>query len=205
LTNDEENYLRQIKDHFEKNNKYHSLILVVNKTDSMFTSNEKKSVVRFLDYLRTKLNDLSYKNFVILGCSALTYFSANELSNIKELSELNNLEGDDLILFIRQNQEKYKKTSEYIKLSFTNDMLNNLSDFYGIDGTINTVKEYSKFPQLLQFTNNLLEKKIMNEKINLASIKISQYLSIIETDFSQEFKNELKEVFSKLKELNNLL
>ncbi len=76
LTKSEEEFFRDIKSVFEEHNKIYSFIVVVNKLDLMYLSEEKKSAVRFIDFLRSKLKELGYKGFIVLGVSALQYFYA---------------------------------------------------------------------------------------------------------------------------------
>ena len=86
LSTDEDELLKSIKLEFEKHNKFYSLVVVVNKLDDMFISEcENKSVVRFLDYIRCKLNDLGYSEFVVMGTSARSYFDIIKVCRIDRI------------------------------------------------------------------------------------------------------------------------
>ncbi|MBK5242834.1 GTPase [Clostridium sp.] len=105
LSTDEDELLKSIKLEFEKHNKFYSLVVVVNKLDDMFISEcENKSVVRFLDYIRCKLNDLGYSEFVVMGTSARSYFDiikicridSDIIKSLGEMEPIGKLKGSQL-------------------------------------------------------------------------------------------------------------
>ena len=90
LTESELAYLQDIKELFERNNKYYSLVFVVNKLDLRYGTDNDKSVTRILDFMRTQLinRDENLKDCIIMGTSALQYFSCMKAPTLPHCEEL---------------------------------------------------------------------------------------------------------------------
>ena len=105
---EQESFSRDIKTAFEAHNKIYSFIVVVNKLDLMYLSEEKKSAVRFIDFLRSRLKTPGYSGFIVLGISALQYFYAQKVLNIKECADLNTDDGEAFRICINALLERYQ-------------------------------------------------------------------------------------------------
>jgi len=69
LESDEEEFLKHLKTEFEKYGKVHSFVIIVNKMDQRFLSEDtNRSSTRILDYIRYRLTLLGYHDFVCLAC-----------------------------------------------------------------------------------------------------------------------------------------
>lgn len=173
LSLDEEEFFRDIKTQFEKYDKFYSLVVVVNKLDEMYMSEcENKSVARFLDYIRCKLHDLGYKGFIVMGTSARTYFDAlkvhridsNELSSLKETTNIEYLKGSMLRERLKKLKRKYIGKAQMTVLSFVDDQLEKLECFHGLDDvTLETLKEKSGIPKLMEYTTYVALQKANTE------------------------------------------
>lgn len=93
FTDEEVNYLKVIKEKFTKNQKYYSLILDVNKLDTRYSSEEDKSVVRILDFLREKLISIApeFRDSIVVGTSALTYFDCIAIEKLEEFDKMSSM------------------------------------------------------------------------------------------------------------------
>ncbi|MFL0247782.1 dynamin family protein [Candidatus Clostridium stratigraminis] len=173
LTTDEEEFFRDIKTQFEKHDKFYSLIVAVNKLDEMYMSEcENKSVVRFLDYLRSKLNSLGYSGFIVLGISARSYFDiikvsqldSSELKYLGETKRMSQLSGDELRLRLKKLKRKYIGKNQMTVLSFVDDQLEKLECFQGLnDVSLNTLRERSGIPKLMDYTTYVAIQKANTE------------------------------------------
>lgn len=173
LTLDEEDFFRDIKSQFEKHDKFFSLVIAVNKLDEMYLSEcENKSVVRFLDYIRCKLNNLGYKGFIVLGTSARSYFDAIKVSQIdtmelKFLGETKNieqLEGIELRQRLKKLKRKYIGKSQMTNLSFVDDQLEKLECFQGFDDvTLSLLMDRSGMQKLIDYTTRVALQKANTE------------------------------------------
>ena len=88
LTTDEVKFLAYAHEIFQKNNKFYSLFITVNRLDERYAVNEGKSVDRVIDYLGYRLERLDppYKNIVLFGTSALQkFYLDNVIDFVKEL------------------------------------------------------------------------------------------------------------------------
>lgn len=169
LTLDEEEFLKDIKSQFEKHDKFYSLIVAVNKLDEMYLSEcENKSVERFLDYIRCKLNTLGYKGVIVLGISARTYFDAIKVSQIDnmelkflaETKKIGQLKGIELRQRLKKLKRKYIGKNEMTFLSFVDDQLEKLECFQGLDDvSFDILKERSGMLKLIEYTTYVAMQK----------------------------------------------
>jgi len=173
LTLDEEEFFKDIKSQFEKHDKVFSLVVAVNKLDEMYLSEcENKSVVRFLDYIRCKLNSLGYKGFIVLGISARSYFDAIKVSQIdnKELKFLGEtkiigqLNGIELRQRLKKLKRKYIGKNQMTVLSFVDDQLEKLECFQGFDDvSLDILKDRSGMLKLIEYTAQVAVQKANTE------------------------------------------
>jgi tRNA U34 5-carboxymethylaminomethyl modifying GTPase MnmE/TrmE len=179
LTTSEEQFFRDIKTAFERHNKIYSFIVVVNKLDLMYLSEEKKSAVRFIDFLRSRLKGLGYKGFIVLGVSALQYFYAQKALQMKECSDLNTDDGEEFRLCLDALLERYQGKEEMTILSFVDSQIRNLMWFHGSqNATLKTIKEKSGVEQLIKYINYIAVEKaaieLFNHKMSLVDGKIGE-------------------------------
>lgn len=212
LSIDEEDFLKSIKSEFEKHNKFYSLIVIVNKLDEMITSEcENKSVVRFLDYIRCKLKDLGYKDFIVMGTSARSYFDAikacgiyrQAMETLGENLPIEELKGSKLREALKTLKKKFMGRSEMNTLSFIDDQLDKLEWFYGLeDYDLNSLKEISGMPKVINYATHIAMNKAQLEVygpvIESIDEKYSRIKNIITINALMDLKknklHELKEV-----------
>ena len=204
LTTDEENYLRDIKTFFDKYDKSHSLIVIVNKIDLLYTSGEKKSVIRFLDFLQFKLKELGYNGFVIFAASALQYFSAIKVPKLKGCEHLYEEESEGLTRALRKCKANYIGQKELSVIRTLEDYIRDLEDYHGIeDISLNKIIEKSGIPRVINYTNYITIQKAHVELFKAAMRKIDdKYVNIKNNFFTFQLTNlsERKEVMEKKKE-----
>ncbi|MEK6266851.1 MAG: dynamin family protein [Clostridium sp.] len=221
LSTDEDELLKSIKLEFEKHNKFYSLVVVVNKLDDMFISEcENKSVVRFLDYIKCKLNDLGYSEFVVMGTSARSYFDiikvcridSDIIKDLGEMEPIEKLKGSQLRARLKTLKEKFIGKNEMSTLSFIDDQLEKLECFYGlVDYDLNTLKEKSGVPSLVNYTTYIAMQKAHIEVYGALIRSIDEkYLkvknrSILHTlmDLKKEMIDEIQENGIMLQNITN--
>lgn len=193
LTNGEEDFLKNIKLYFERYDKFYSFIVVVNKLDLMYMSGEKKSVVRFLDYLRFKMENLGYKGFFMLGTCALDYFNSLKIIEIKGCEELQTDNIDRFNEIMREARKKYQGKTEMEIVSYVYQQINRLGDFHGIwDANLETLKKHSGINKLIHFTNYIAEEKAIYELLKSSFYKIDQEFAILKNRFIVEQLSNLE-------------
>lgn len=214
LTDDEANFLKDIRSAFQKNNKFYSLFITVNKIDLIYTSEGQKSVNLVLDYIGDKLENLGYKNIVVFGTSALQSFYLDKVielakadgatkspfvttDSVNELAE-NHMDEDDLIM---------------TSIDTIGGMINKLLRFHGIKGaTEKEIEAFSGIPQLRRYTKYIGDTKADMEIVNkvvgdceghFAIIKSALDVVVYQT-LSDEAKKYLEQVVPKIDEVNNM-
>jgi hypothetical protein len=204
LTNDEENYLRDIKAVFDKYNKTHSLIVIVNKIDLLYASGENNSIVRFLDYLNYKLRELGYKGFVIFAASALQYFSALKVPKLKGCEHLYDEASEGLIRQLRKCKSNYIGRKEMSLIRILEDYARDLEDYQGIsDATLGSILERSGMSRVMDYTNYITTQKANIELFKALMRKIDDRFVKIKNNFFSiqlTYLNERKTVKQKEKE-----
>lgn len=181
MTSGEENFLRSIKKAFEIENKFYSLIVVANKMDVMYESEEYKHKTRYLDYLRGKLTQMGYKEFFVLGTSALSYHYCEKVKLLPEWDHKIDFETN-----IKKCRIVYAGTqeSEMTALSFIRGMIGKLEDFHGVfDVNEDVLKQYSGIPSLVKFSNFIAEEKANVEIKNNIMFKFDRKLSDLKNRF----------------------
>ena len=163
LTDDEVKFLQQIHSTFRSNNKFYSLFVAVNRIDERYSADVEKSVSRLVDYIRSRLDALGYKNIVLFGTSALQSFY---LDKVLELA--GNIEpGEDLIERVNSLKKSHKKYMT--QLRFVESSLENLRDFHNIDSpTESDLHIFSGMPQLERYLKYIGEQKVDAEIVDNA-------------------------------------
>jgi hypothetical protein len=216
LTVDEEDFFRSIKQQFEKQDKFYSLIIVVNKLDEMYISEfENKSVVRFLDYIRSKLLDLGYKSVVVIGTSARTYFdvlktiridenTANSIENYKPIKSLENRELRDRMIVLKQ---KFIGMAEMSSLSFVDNQLENLECFHAINNyNLETLIVKSGIPKLEKYTEYVgMQKANIELYRSIISDIDKKYVKISNKSKINKFTNSLHTSSEQIKKLESMI
>ena len=111
LTDDEYQYLKEVWKMCQEKGKKYSLILNVNKLDLRYDDSSDKSVVRIVDFIRNKLiatgkqDGIDFRNCVVIGTSALTYFNALTAPALKCPYGRRRLQLSAPDRFLRQNNE----------------------------------------------------------------------------------------------------
>ncbi|AGB41047.1 dynamin family protein [Halobacteroides halobius DSM 5150] len=206
LTDNEEEFLKDIKKTFERYDKFHSMIIVVNKLDQMYTSEESKSAIRFLDYLRSRLKDLGYEGIRILGTSALQYFYALKAPQLKGCEGLDTDDNRELMDNLDMAIADYIGQKEMTLLDFIEGQLRKLKRFHGIrDATLETLKKESGMIRLKEFTNYIATEKANTESYKALMRKIDEKFSelknkllISQLQKLEDKKEELEEKIDKL-------
>jgi len=216
LSVDEEEFLKNIKTQFEKQNKFYSLIVVVNKLDEMFISEcENKSVIRFLDYIRCKLSDLGYKSFIVMGTSARSYFDVVKVCKIdgevmKTLGytePIEGLKGNLLRKRLKTLKNKFIGKPEMSALTFVDDQLEKLECYFGLeDYDLNTLVEKSGMPSLMKYTNFIAIQKANVEHFGLLIKGIDEKFIKIKNNSITKGLIDLKgEKAEQIMEIENML
>ncbi|MBD3878983.1 MAG: dynamin family protein [Quinella sp. 1Q5] len=208
LTDDEANFLKDIRSAFQKNNKFYSLFITVNKIDLIYTSEGQKSVNLVLDYIGGKLEDLDYKNIVIFGTSALQSFYLDKVieiaktdgatkppfvtaDSVNKLAD-NHMDEDDLLM---------------TSIDTIGGMINKLLRFHGIKGaTEKEIEAFSGIPQLRRYTKYIGETKADMEIVNKVVGDCEGHFAIIRSalnlveyyTLSDEAKKYLRTVSSRI-------
>lgn len=181
LTQGESSYLKLIKDIFAENNKFHTLLFVINKVDLEFQDGtQTRSRIKTIDYIRTQIRNIDsrYKDCIIFATSALTYFNTLELKNAVENNVIDRIllapdtnlyEALNKILCNSQNTLPpllIPKLTELIKLTCSLKFVLNYDNL-----SINALQNYSGFPQFMSYLEYIAKSKARNEIVNnIASI-----------------------------------
>ena len=172
LTNDEVNFLKQIHQTFKENNKFYSLFIAVNRIDERYAVNEEKSVLRILDYISGRLENLEppFKNIIMFGTSALQSFYLDQVIDLVKADRKKDGENEnelpllnyDSIRPLKQNHQENWKA-----IKFIGDALGNLEDFHNINNpTEKELYAFSGMPQLWRYTQYIGNEKADNEIVN---------------------------------------
>lgn len=216
LTDSEVDYLKKIRDSFSEKNKFYSLILDVNKLDCRYGNEGDKSSIRILDFIRNKLVSIApeFKDTIVIGTSALTYFNCIEMEKIAECADLGKHDSfrDDLETLIEDFSDDKKKCDEVNAMQFISNMIGNIKTFDGIRvKEINEIKKLSGMPDLLSYVEYIARNKARVEKVNNLIYKIESEYARIQNFFhfqqleeslaeNQELLEQAKKVLSKFSE-----
>ena len=229
LTVTEEEYLREIKEMFSRQNKFHSLIIALNKIDTRYTDpNTPKSVIKQIDFIKTRLSDIdeNYKETIIFPTCSLEYFDAIDAENAgaKELCEEVAIDDMKKIKFNHRDIET---------LAWLHSHSENLEYYHGFKKiSYDILKKDSGMPALMDYVSYVATSKARDEivnnitwEINLNRDEIQQILDNIQniesminssedkigeiTKILEEYEKDVKEImkddFDKETELDKLL
>ena len=210
LTNDEESLLKKIKGVFEGKKKYHSLIFDINQTDHRFTNEGDKCLVRVIDFIREKLISIApeFKDSIIFGTSALTYFNALETPAINGFEDLKTTEVDNIEYEIGARMAKNKLNGEQkTKLKFLKDQVGNAATFMNQTFTnLQQVKQFSGMPDLLNYVQYVTRNKARAERLNSLIGSIDREIVAIWNLFKfTDLENQLAENKEKLEKAKKIL
>ncbi|MCP8967492.1 dynamin family protein [Ectobacillus ponti] len=191
LTASEEQYLQDIKKQFEQCGKFYSLLIVVNKLDEMYRSPEAKSTVRFLDYLRRRLQELGYKGFSIMGVSALSYLLSVQAPKIPGCERLVTENQHELQNAFRDCRALYRGKPEMTTISFLRSQMDHLLDFFSIEATLRTVQEKSNVPRLIEYTDYIAGQKATVEAYKQHLFEIDFLSAQLQNKLQQDLLNSL--------------
>lgn len=214
LTDGEVEFLKQIHEFFRSENKFYSLFITANKTDERYASEDQKSIVRVLDYIGGRLEQLNYKNIVLFGTSALQHFYLEKVIELAKAEGAKNfpiITGDNLANL----EDKYLDVDDIImtQIDFISSAIDKLRRFHGIkDATEKEIETFSGMPQLSQYAKYIGEQKADLEIVNnvvgncegqFAIIKNN--LSVVEYQtLSEEAKKYLRDVAVRIDEVEKM-
>lgn len=214
LTDDEEKFLKDIRSAFQKNDKFYSLFITVNKIDQIYISEVQKSVNRVLDYIGSKLDNLGYKNIVTFGTSALQSFY------LDKVIELAKADGTTQPPFVNEGivkilRKKHSDDEDTIKsaISFIKDMIDKLYDFHAVEeATEKEIEAFSGMPQLRRYTKYIGDTKADMEIVNKVVGDCEGQFTIIKSaldvleyqTLSDEAKKYLAAVVPKIDEVHKM-
>lgn len=184
LTDTEEAYLKEIKKKFNEQEKFASLILVINKIDQRYNdANTTKSVIKSIDYIRERLKkiDPCYSDCAIFATSALQYFYALEAE--KECGE-ELRQSKDLYMDLRAISGKHKNVRG--QLSFLDGQVGNLRMCNNLENiTLEDLKRYSGMPDLLKYIAYIAQTKARDELVNSVAYQIDSQQQKIQAIISR--------------------
>ena len=146
----------------------------------MYLSEEKKSGLRFIDFLRTKLKELGYKVPLHFGLSALQYLYALKAPQTEGCTSLDAANGKDLREQLDQCLLLHQGKDDMTVLSFLDNQIRNLRWFHGKeDATLQDLKEKSGFEQLMRYINYISMEKaqieLLNHKMSIVNKKLDDF------------------------------
>ncbi|AEG46209.1 MULTISPECIES: dynamin family protein [unclassified Hydrogenobaculum] len=201
LESDEEEFLKHLKTEFEKYGKVHSFVIIVNKMDQKFLSEDtNRSGTRILDYIRYKLTLLGYHDFVVFGVSALQYFSALIVERV--CSECKNLSGKALVDKLDDLTYQFGNSEESTLINFAYEMSRRYMRMENEENiTLERLKELSGIPFALNYIGAVAKDRAMFEKLRNLIYKLDEDkvsiitgLSIIKLQLSEN-KERLRAIF----------
>ena len=209
LTTSEEEFLKKVKEIFDTNGKFHTLIFCLNKIDMMFQDKEAKSKIKIIEFIRNRLKDIDskYSDCVIFATSALDYFIVIDIEEKeKDYEALRGISTADLRdmddFFERVNDDEITTI-----LTGINNEATNLRRQLGYkEITANTVKDFSGIPQLLSYVSYIAKNKARGEIVNYITYDISRAMGKIREelkyrDFLEQYMQANEDKKAKIKEI----
>lgn len=184
LTDAEEEFFKALKSVFEQYDKFYSFIVVVNKLDMMYQSEEKKSAIRFIDYICERLKALGYRGFVVFAISALQYLNCLIAPKFSECDCL--LETEPLVFSncLQNCLMRYQGKDEITVLSYIDTQIRNLKWFHSKDtATLKDIIAKSAVPKLISYINYVCLQKAHIEAFHHKLFTISQKIQDFHTVF----------------------
>ena len=180
LTSSEEEFFADIKRVFEEYQKFYSFIVVVNKLDLMYLSEEKKSGLRFLDFLRSRLKDMGYRGLIVLGTSALQYFYSQKAAQIEGCEDILTADGKQLRECLDRCLARYQGRDEMTVFSFLDNQVRGQLWFHGKEeATLEDLREKSGIGKLMKYINYISMEKVhieaFNHRMALVDRKVAEF------------------------------
>ncbi len=211
LTTDESNYLAKIRNYFKEHDKFYSLFITVNRIDERYSTDVEKSVIRIIDYIRNRLEELQYNNISVFGTSALQSFYLEKVRQLQEyyknesvlLSDLNSDIVDDLK---EENEDDDEKVTP---LNFIGNSFIQMKDFHKIKGgNGEQLNLLSGMPQLNRYCHYIGEQKADTEIVNAVFKNVGYEIANIKNKFLLEclynFYKDLEQVRKEIGKLQDL-
>ena len=181
LTQDEIALFDKVYKHFNNAQAHRTILIVINRVDEIFDSEESKSYERVEDYIHSRLTALGYKNFLVFGVSALqaVYFDI-----VTRLLEQKNFHGsaDEQLKTLKR---EFRGTDKLAVIAFVINMLADFEDFHGIK--IDSVRDLRKINRINYLTCLLHNLPAIDE--SQRNIRQTQSKSTIRiNDFSTDFE-----------------
>ncbi len=153
-----------IKKEFEKLQKNHTFICLINKIDTIFQDESAEKVtVRIADFMENKLKSLGYSNFVVIPISAMMYFYTNKIAS--RYQDIMNCK--DVVSFLQdlvkrddiRNDETYRTFIRNVQ-----NLANNIYDMHNRDITYNDLIKFTNMDFLIKYLNFVIQNKADIEK-----------------------------------------
>ena len=172
LTQDELKLFDKIYKQFNNAKVKRPILIALNRVDEIFDSEESKSYERIEDYIYYRLTALGYKNFLVVGVSAIQAVYFNEITRLIE-PPANVFER--LINFFKKFFIKPIPLSEQLKklkadlrgtdkiavIVFVNNILTDFEDFHGIKiKNVRDLKKVNRIHYLKCLLHNFINGKI---------------------------------------------
>lgn len=216
LTDDEYNYICDIWHMCQDKGKNYSLIINVNQLDRRFESEDDKSAVRIVDFIRDSLIDygkqkgIDFHNCIVIGTSALTYFNSISATKYKcpngDCSALSSKfsSSDEFEAKIKKCNKMFEDCEtipkEYVDratsaLAQLKNTISNADMQCSIELlSLEEVKVFSGMPNLLEYVKYISTQKARNEKVNNLMFKIdSEYRAIMNLFHIEELMHRLQD------------
>jgi hypothetical protein hydSNDRAFT_0623 len=201
-------FLEKIRNYFQENGKFYSLLIAVNRVDERYSAEVEKSLSRVIDYIRTKLGALGYPHIVTFGTSALQSFY---LAKIRELCvEEGHPEGAPIDADAVKALKKTHKNA-MTRLSFIQEALGRLEDFHAYEEpTDYDLERMSGVPQLVRYVRYIGEQKadleIVDHVIGSCEMKAKSVKNALEVTKLVESRDrdsrKIKQLESYVRRLN---
>lgn len=180
LTKSEEDYLREVKNMFTAQNKFHSLIFALNKIDVRYTdAKSPKSFIMSVDFIKTRLANIdeAYRDCIIFPTCSLEYFNAIEAQSagITELEAQNDLPIGEM------KRVKFAH-KDVPALAWLHTQSENLEYYHGVKTiSYDVFKKDSGMPALMSYVSYVAQSKARDEIVNNVTFEISAQKKTIES------------------------
>lgn len=227
LEADEYKYLKSIWQMCQEKGKRYSLILNVNKLDERYINPDDKCVVRIVDKIRSKFinfgkqDGIDFRDCVVVGTSALTYFNAiaapsfhcpTETGDCRILETDFSLTALDELIDAYDEAEDKRISSKYeteavSALAQLGGMLRHASVWHKTTITsLQEMKQFSGMPNLLSYVDYIATQKARAEKVNHLLFRIDSECRAIRNLFHIEnLITELRNNKAQLEEAKKIL
>lgn len=176
LTKTEEEYLKDVKTVFEGQQKFHSLVFALNKTDTRYNDPKTlKSIISSVDFVRTRLTNISsqYGDCIIFPTSSLEYFNVLE-AQAANVTELNAPVTDMKALKFAHR--------DVPALQWLHTHSENLEYYHRIDSfSADVFMQDSGMPALMNYVSYIATSKARDEIVNNITFQIDQQNKMLRT------------------------